>query len=98
MHPLENIKVALPDDQVAAMSMIRTHSTDISRQRLERLEEMVTIAGSLMPMSDVISASASPHVVEASSETSNSAFATALIIAIAWPGVSFALTTFTAGT
>jgi hypothetical protein len=41
-------------------------------------------------MSDVIRASAPPHVVEASDETSNSAFLAALIISIEWLGVSFA--------
>jgi hypothetical protein len=90
VHPLKNIKIDLPDDQVAAISMIRTHSTDVFRQRLECLEKILAISDGLMPMSDVIRASAPSHVVEASGEASNSPFAAALIIAIDRPDVFFA--------
>jgi hypothetical protein len=85
VHPLEKVKVVLLDDQVAPISTIRTHSTGVPRQRLEHLEEILAIADGLMPMSDVIRASAPQHVVEASSENSNLACAAALIIAIDWP-------------
>jgi hypothetical protein len=70
------------------MSITRTQSKGVSRQRLERLEKIVAIADGLVPMFDVIRASAPPHVSKASGETSNLAFPAALIIAIDWQGIS----------
>ena len=88
-HPLEGSLVYLPADQRDAIRMITTHLHDIPRMRLERLEELSSIAADLMPLSATILASSKDHVRAAVGPNANPAFAAAVVIAIDWPDVHF---------